>query len=347
MGIAFKRVVKRYPNAAHPAVDDVTLDVREGEFVVLLGPSGCGKTTLLKMVNRLYDATSGSIEIDGADIRTFQPETLRRGIGYVIQQNGLFPHMTIEDNIAIVPRLLRWDEEKIDARIDELLELVHLDPATYRKRRPSQLSGGQQQRVGIARAMAADPSILLMDEPFGAIDAITRASLQEELLRIQKRLRKTILFVTHDVDEAFRLADKIVVMQAGKVVQYGTPFEVLTKPATPFIRQLVGDRDAYRKMGLMRVQDVFEPAAATESGAGDAVAPDGRDAPELPGAPGGAFGRDVPAVSVEDDLRKVFDRMIEEGARAYIVADGQRRPVGTVTLDAILSKLAGTGREAG
>ena len=347
MGIAFKRVVKQYPNAALPAVDDVTLDIREGEFVVLLGPSGCGKTTLLKMVNRLYDATSGTIEIDGADIRTFQPETLRRGIGYVIQQNGLFPHMTIEDNIAIVPRLLRWDEARIDERIDELLELVHLDPATYRKRRPSQLSGGQQQRVGIARAMAADPSILLMDEPFGAIDAITRASLQEELLRIQKRLRKTILFVTHDVDEAFRLADKIVVMQAGKVVQYGAPIDMLTKPSTPFIRQLVGERDAYRKMGLMRVRDVLEPAAAAELNAGAATSPGEIEAPERSGAPGDPFGRDVPVVSVEDDLRKVFDRMVEEGARMYVVADAQRRPVGTVTMDAILSKLAGSGREAG
>jgi osmoprotectant transport system ATP-binding protein len=315
MGIIFKNVVKQYPNTASPAVDNVSLDIQEGEFIVFLGPSGCGKTTLLKMVNKLYDTTSGTIEIDGEDIRKVQTEQLRRGIGYVIQQNGLFPHMTIESNIAVVPRLLKWQEDKIDKRINELLEMVHLDPKVYRKRRPSQLSGGQQQRVGIARAMAADPKFLLMDEPFGAIDAITRTSLQDELHRIQRLLKKTILFVTHDVDEALRLADRIIIMQAGKVVQFATPYEIVTNPANEFIRQLVGEKDVYRKMGFMRVEDVYtlveQEAAVTSEG-----------------------------VSLADDLKLVFNRMVEEQVREYPVVDSNKRQVGMVSMDRILAKLA-------
>lgn len=314
MGIVFQNVVKQYPNTASPAVDNVSLEIDEGEFIVLLGPSGCGKTTLLKMVNRLYDTTSGTILIDGTDIRQVQEEQLRRGIGYVIQQNGLFPHMTIEANIAVVPRLLKWDEQKIDKRIDELLEMVHLDPKIYRKRRPSQLSGGQQQRVGIARAMAADPKVLLMDEPFGAIDAITRASLQDELRRIQQQLKKTILFVTHDVDEALRLADRIIVMQAGKVVQFAPPYDILTKPATDFVRQLIGERDIFRKMGFLKVEDVYESGHLT------AAAAEG--------------------VSLNDDLKEVFNRMVEEQVRAYPVLGTDHRPVGTVTMEHILTHMA-------
>jgi osmoprotectant transport system ATP-binding protein len=296
-------------------VDNVSLDIQEGEFIVFLGPSGCGKTTLLKMVNKLYDTTSGTIEIDGEDIRKVQTEQLRRGIGYVIQQNGLFPHMTIESNIAVVPRLLKWQEDKIDKRINELLEMVHLDPKVYRKRRPSQLSGGQQQRVGIARAMAADPKFLLMDEPFGAIDAITRTSLQDELHRIQRLLKKTILFVTHDVDEALRLADRIIIMLDGKVVQFATPYEIVTNPANDFIRKLVGEKDVYRKMGFMRVEDVY---TLVEQEA--AVAAEG--------------------VSLADDLKLVFNRMVEEQVREYPVVDSNNRQVGTVSMDRILAKLA-------
>jgi osmoprotectant transport system ATP-binding protein len=243
MSIAFKQVHKQYPGISVPAVDQVNLSVQEGELIVLLGPSGCGKTTLLKMTNRLYEPTSGTIEIDGTDISTMKPEILRRRIGYVIQQNGLFPHLRIEDNIAVVPRLLHWSEQSISDRIDELLELVHLDPKTVRKRLPSQLSGGQQQRVGIARALAADPNIMLMDEPFGAIDAITRLSLQDELLRIQRRTKKTILFVTHDVEEAFRLADRIVVMQSGKIGLFDTRYAIITNAVNDFVIEVVGDRD--------------------------------------------------------------------------------------------------------
>lgn len=315
MGIVFKNVVKQYPHTSTPAVDNVSLEIAEGEFIVFLGPSGCGKTTLLKMVNKLYDTTSGAIEIDGVDIRQAQPEQLRRGIGYVIQQNGLFPHMTIEANIAVVPKLLGWEDGRIDKRIDELLEMVHLDPKTFRKRRPSQLSGGQQQRVGLARAMAADPKVMLMDEPFGAIDAITRASLQEELHRIQRRLKKTILFVTHDVDEALRLADRIIIMQAGKVVQFAEPYDILTRPANDFVRQLIGERDVYRKMAFLTVEDVFERAAAESAASGDGVSP-------------------------EEDLKSVFNRMVEEKVREYPVVGPDRRRIGTVTMDRILEKLA-------
>jgi osmoprotectant transport system ATP-binding protein len=317
MGIVFKNVMKQYPNTASPAVDNVSLDIQEGEFIVFLGPSGCGKTTLLKMVNKLYDTTSGTIEIDGVDIQKVQTEQLRRGIGYVIQQNGLFPHMTIESNIAVVPRLLKWQEEKIDKRIDELLEMVHLDPAVYRKRRPSQLSGGQQQRVGIARAMAAAPKILLMDEPFGAIDAITRTSLQDELHRIQRLLKNTILFVTHDVDEALRLADRIIIMQEGKVVQFATPYEIVTNPANDFIRQLVGEKDVYRKMEFMRVEDVY--TSSEQEVAADF-------------ASGG--------VSLLDDLKQVFNRMVEDQVREYPVVDNNNQQIGIVTMDRILTKLA-------
>jgi osmoprotectant transport system ATP-binding protein len=316
MGILFKNVVKKYPNTAAPAVDDVSLEIKEGEFIVFLGPSGCGKTTLLKMINKLYDTTSGTIEIDGVDIRHVQPEQLRRGIGYVIQQNGLFPHMTIEANIAVVPRLLKWPEDRINQRIDELLEMVHLDPTTFRKRRPSQLSGGQQQRVGIARAMAADPKLLLMDEPFGAIDAITRTSLQNELHRIQRLLKKTILFVTHDVDEALRLADRIIIMQSGKVVQFATPYEILTNPANDFVRQLIGERDVFRKLGFLKVEDVFDPAAAHEP----------------------ADGSEEAALS--EDLKSVFNRMVERRSKAMRVVDSSNRTIGMVTMDRILTKLA-------
>ncbi len=213
-GIDLAEVTKRFPNEEHPAVDHVSFQVEPGSLIVLLGPSGCGKTTLLKMINRLYEPTSGQIHIGGTEIHDLPATELRRRIGYVIQQVGLFPHMTIEQNIAVVPRLEGWDRQRIDERINNLLETVGL-PRAYRQRYPRQLSGGEQQRVGLARALAADPAILLMDEPFAAIDAITRASLQEELLRIQQKVHKTILFVTHDVEEALRLADKILVMRAG------------------------------------------------------------------------------------------------------------------------------------
>ncbi len=255
----FDHVSKRFPGTERPAVDDCSLTVEEGKFIVLLGPSGCGKTTLLKMVNRLYDPTAGTIYLDGKDIQQINVTELRRQIGYVIQQTGLFPHMTVAQNVRVVPELLRWDKARMQARVDELLELVHLPPDQYRDRYPSQLSGGQQQRVGVARAMAGDPQLILMDEPFGAIDAITRLSLQDETLRLQRQLRKTILFVTHDVDEALRLADKIVIMRHGKIVQYDTPLAILSHPASDFVNELVGGGDRVRQLGLVRVELAMQP----------------------------------------------------------------------------------------
>jgi osmoprotectant transport system ATP-binding protein len=226
-------------------VDDVSLRVADGEFCALVGPSGSGKSTTLKMINRLAPASEGAIRIDGTDIAHRKPEELRRSIGYVIQSIGLFPHWNIADNIATVPRLLNWPEDHRRRRVAELLDLLRLDPSEAGKY-PHQLSGGQQQRVGVARALAANPKILLMDEPFGALDPITRAALQTELAAIHRRLGKTILFVTHDIDEALRLADRIAILDGGKIVQWGTPEEILANPASDFVREFVGDPELRR-----------------------------------------------------------------------------------------------------
>jgi osmoprotectant transport system ATP-binding protein len=242
----------RYPGAATAAVHDVDLDVAGGELTVFLGPSGCGKSTLLRTVNRLIEPTSGSIAIDGTDISTLDAVTLRRGIGYVIQAVGLFPHLTIGTNIGIVPDLLGWDAARIATRVDELLALVRLEPARYRERLPRELSGGEQQRVGVARALAAEPRLLLMDEPFGAVDAIVRTSLQDEIRAIHRKLGTTIVFVTHDVDEALRIADRIVVMNAGTIVQNDVPAHVLEAPANDVVRDLVGIDAASRRFAEAR-----------------------------------------------------------------------------------------------
>jgi len=257
--VRIRNVVVAYPGADRRAVDDVSLDVAGGELIVMLGPSGCGKSTLLRTINRLVVPDSGSVEVDGKDVRAETPEALRRGIGYVIQAVGLFPHMTVGKNIGIVPELLGWDRPRIDARVDELLELVQLEPARYRGRVPRELSGGEQQRVGVARALAAEPRVLLMDEPFGAVDAIVRAALQAETLRIHAVLGTTIFFVTHDVDEALRVAGRIVVMQAGKIVQADTPLRLLARPASAYVEELLDAKDAVRRLGLMRVRDAMAP----------------------------------------------------------------------------------------
>jgi osmoprotectant transport system ATP-binding protein len=257
--ICFEHVTKVFPGNAVPAVNDCTFEVEPGSFVVLLGPSGCGKTTLLKTVNRLYELDSGSIQIDGVDIRQIPVTELRRRIGYVIQQVGLFPHLTIAENVAVVPELVGWPRPKIDARVNELLELVHLAPEEVRGRYPAQLSGGQQQRVGLARALAIDPMLLLMDEPFGAIDAITRGNLQDEMRDLHHRLKKTILFVTHDVDEALRLADRILVMRTGHIEQYGRPFDLITAPANEFVAELLGAGDVIRRLSVMTVAMAMTP----------------------------------------------------------------------------------------
>jgi len=242
--IEFHHVSKKFKGTSYHAVDHVSLDIKEGDFVTILGPSGCGKTTLLKMVNRLYEPNEGRILLFGEDISTVDVVQVRRRIGYVIQQVGLFPHLTIGENIAVVPKLLRWDREIIDALVDELLSMIGLDPAEFKRRYPAQLSGGQQQRVGLARALAADPKIMLLDEPFGAIDAITRTNLQEELLALHRRMAKTFLFVTHDIEEAFRLGDRVIVMNQGKIVQFDTPRNIVLHPMDEFVRSLVASARA-------------------------------------------------------------------------------------------------------
>ncbi|HEX3284051.1 MAG TPA: betaine/proline/choline family ABC transporter ATP-binding protein [Mycobacterium sp.] len=250
-------VTKRYDGQSNAAVDNITMEIPAGEIVMLVGPSGCGKTTTMKMINRLIEPTSGRILIGEDDVTQRNPDQLRRHIGYVIQGAGLFPHLTVGDNIAIVPRLLKWDKKRIAARIDELLDLVSLDPAQYRDRYPRELSGGQQQRVGVARALAADPPVLLMDEPFGAVDPITRQRLQDELLRLQDELRKTIVFVTHDFDEAVKLGDRIAILHTGsRIVQYDTPERILAEPADDFVRGFVGAGAALKQLTLTRVRDV-------------------------------------------------------------------------------------------
>jgi osmoprotectant transport system ATP-binding protein len=233
-------------------VDGVSFEVPAGSFSVLLGPSGCGKSTLLRTVNRLVTPTSGSISVGDRDVASIEPTALRRGIGYVIQAVGLFAHMTVAQNIAVVPELLHWDRERIARRADELLELVGLDPQRYRSRFPRELSGGEQQRVGVARAIAAEPQVLLMDEPFGAVYAIARRSLQDEMLRIVRKLQTTILFVTHDVEEALHLADRIAVMRAGKLLQYDTPEAMLRAPASPYVARLFAVNADLRRYDALR-----------------------------------------------------------------------------------------------
>lgn len=237
--VEFCHVTKSYEGAAREAVKDISFAVEEGEFVTILGTSGCGKTTLMKMVNALVTPTSGTIRVMGRDLKETDIVALRRSIGYVIQQIGLFPHMTVGRNIATVPDILKWDREKTRERVDELLRLVNLNPEEYRDRYPAQLSGGQQQRVGLARALAADPALLLMDEPFGAIDAINRAKLQDELLSIYRQSRKTILFVTHDVTEALKLGTRVLVMDGGEIMQFASPAEILRHPANEYVASLV------------------------------------------------------------------------------------------------------------
>jgi len=250
-------ITKQYGAKSAPAVDNITLEIPAGEIVMLVGPSGCGKTTTMKMINRLIEPTRGRIMIGDDDVTDRNPDELRRRIGYVIQGAGLFPHLTVGDNIAIVPRLLKWDKKRIATRVDELLDLVNLEPAQYRDRYPRELSGGQQQRVGVARALAGDPSVMLMDEPFGAVDPITRQRLQDELLRLQEELRKTIVFVTHDFDEAVKLGDRIAILKQGsEIVQYDTPEEILARPANDFVRSFVGAGAALKQLTLTRVRDV-------------------------------------------------------------------------------------------
>lgn len=255
--IELERVTKIFPGTETPAVDSVTLTVAQGEICVLIGSSGCGKTTLMRMMNRLEPITSGTIKIDGENVTQKDLIELRRGIGYAIQQIGLFPHMTVFDNIATVPRLLGWDEKRIAERVDELLEMVKLPAEIYRHRYPRELSGGQAQRIGVLRAMASDPPVMLMDEPFGAIDPINREVLQDEFLRIQEKVKKTIVFVTHDIHEAIKMGDRIALLDAGRLIQYATPEELLTAPKNQFVKDFVGADRALKRLDLLKVRDAM------------------------------------------------------------------------------------------
>lgn len=315
--VRLDELTKTYPNMERPAVDHISLDIKPGEFVVLLGPSGCGKTTLLKMINRIYEPTSGKIWIDDTEIHDLPKSQLRRGIGYVIQQTGLFPHMRIEDNVATVPRLLKWKKSRINSRVKELLDLVGLPAQDYARRYPTQLSGGEQQRVGLARALAAEPTSMLMDEPFGALDAITRTRLQDELRRIHRQISQTILFVTHDIDEAVRLADRIVVLREGKVEQFATPLEIVTQPANQFVSELVGADDVLRRMSLIPVG-----SASTKL--------DGRvDESSENEIAGSAF------------LRDAIGQMVETGVDRLVVIDEDGHPDAQLTMDDIQHAVTG------
>lgn len=308
--IRFEQVSLQFPGASRKAVDNCSCQVEVGEIVVILGPSGCGKTTLLKMVNRLYEPTGGKIYLNDTDIKQLKVTELRQRIGYVIQQSGLFPHMTVAQNIAVVPKLLGWAQTKIRSRIDELLTLIDLSPVEYCDRYPSQLSGGQQQRVGLARALAGDPNVMLMDEPFGAVDAITRTSLQDEILRLQRQLKKTILFVSHDIEEALRLADRILIMQGGQIVQYDTPFNILTQPANAFVHDLVGADDMVRQLSLLGVE-----TAMTD-------------------IPQSYQPNSIPTIELHDNLRNALSLMLRTGKLELTVVD-RETAVGLVTLDQI------------
>ena len=316
--IEFVDVTKTYPGATKGAVEHVSFTVPSGDVCMLVGTSGSGKTTLLRMVNRLIDPTSGSILIDGQPITARDPIELRRSIGYVIQQVGLFPHLTIEENVRVVPSIMGQSAKDTQGRVDELLELVGLPPAEFRSRYPRQLSGGQQQRVGLARALAADPTVLLMDEPFGALDAITRGRMQEELLRIQTGVKKTILFVTHDVEEAFKLGDQVVVLSEGHLIQMGKPMELLISPANDFVRELVGADNVLRQFEYVPVTTALEPVTNAQGA----------------------------TIGAEAMLLAALLKLVQSGASELVVVrDGA--PVGQVTLASIARVIRKDGAFAG
>lgn len=260
--IRFEGVSRRFAGADRPAVDGIDLDIAEGTTCVLIGPSGCGKSTTLRMVNRLVEPDAGRVLLNGRDVAEVDPVRLRRGIGYVLQGIGLFPHRNVAENISTVPRLLGWTRARIADRVDEMLALVGLDPKDYRDRRPDELSGGQRQRVGVARALAADPAVLLMDEPFGAVDPVARSRLQSEIGTILRRLRKTVIIVTHDIDEAMRMGDSVVLMREGRIAQASTPDRLLVAPADAFVKSFVGEDRALRRLALTEVGTVAVPGEA-------------------------------------------------------------------------------------
>jgi len=314
--IAFNDVVKRYPGRERAAVEKLSFTVPPGEICVLIGPSGCGKTTALKMVNRLITITEGDITIDGKSVRGLELTHLRRGIGYVFQQIGLFPHMTIESNIGAVPRLLGWSKPRIRQRAGELLELVGLDPSSDLKRYPGEFSGGQQQRIGVARAMAADPPIMLMDEPFGAIDPIARDRLQNDFLRLHRQVRKTVIFVTHDIDEAIKMGDRIAIMRDGHLVQLDTADDLLAKPIDEFVASFVGADRGLKRLRVRTLDDLE------------------LDPPTEQGRPAG------PAVPRDISLHYALSMMLAEGTTRLPVVDADGNAVASVRMEAITKLIA-------
>jgi osmoprotectant transport system ATP-binding protein len=357
--ISLRDVTKRFPGAARPAVDRLSLDIQEGQTVVLVGPSGCGKTTTMKMINRLIEPSGGTIEVDGTDVMRQDPVRLRRRIGYVIQSIGLLPHRTVAQNIATVPTLEGWDRARTDARVRELAGMLQLDEELL-PRYPAELSGGQRQRVGVARALAADPPVMLMDEPFAAVDPIVRARLQDQLVGLQRRLRKTIVFVTHDIDEAIVLADRIAILNIGGILeQYGPPEEILRAPANAFVKDFVGPERGLKRLALITVSDieveggpVVGPATPAEdarrlmkeTGFGWVAVIEDRairgwvDGPMLEGrdrvedASPRKFGA---YVTPTDSLRKALDSIVASRTNVAVVADHNDRYLGILTLERI------------
>jgi osmoprotectant transport system ATP-binding protein len=365
--IRLEGVTKRYPGQDRPAVDAVSLEIPAGQTVMFVGPSGCGKTTLLKMLNRLIEPTGGKIFLGDEDVTAQDPDRLRRRIGYVIQAGGLFPHMTVAANVALVPRMLGWDKRRVAERTEELLDLVGLDPATYRDRYPRELSGGQQQRVGVARALAADPPVLLMDEPFGAVDPITRVRLQDELLRIQDELGKTIVCVTHDFDEAVKLGDRIVVFDVGaRVVQYDTPEAILADPAEDYVADFVGAGATLKQLTLTRVEDVelrrvttatvgtdSAAAVAAARAAGDdfVVVVDGRGRPiswptvaelsRTTTVPATVDER-LPVVGLRATLNDALDTMLAASQGGVVVTGRREGLAGVLTVESVMAAIQRT-----
>jgi osmoprotectant transport system ATP-binding protein len=357
--VAFRRVTKRYPGADEPALVELDLEVLGGEICVLVGPSGSGKTTAMRMVNRMVEITEGEILVGDTSVRERSPAELRREMGYVIQQIGLFPHRTVADNIATVPRLLGWERPRVEARVEELLELVRIDPA-LRDRFPAQLSGGQQQRVGVARALAANPGVMLMDEPFGAVDPVNRERLQNEFLRLQAEVRKTILFVTHDIDEAIKMGDRVAVLrQGGRLAQYATPAELLMAPADDFVEDFVGADRALKRLALMRVGDIdlweaplaFPGQATSEVRAKldgaevpHALVIDGKRRPlgwlseadlRAKIVPQRPATSPEPVLERDDVMRDALSDLLQAETRYAPVVDAERRIVGVLSVEII------------
>ena len=318
--LELRHVCKRYPGQREAAIPELSLSVEAGQVCVLVGPSGSGKTTAMRLINRMIPLTGGDILLGGRSVLQREPHELRREIGYVIQQIGLFPHQTVSENIATVPRMLGWEKGRVGARVNELLELIGLDPDDVRDRYPAQLSGGQRQRVGVARALAADPPLMLMDEPFGAIDPINRARLQDEFLGLQERVRKTVVFVTHDIDEAIKMGDKIAVLrQGGQLAQYATPEELLLRPADSFVSEFVGTDRALKRLGLATLADI------------ELLGPNGHES-NL-------------AVPLQTTVRDALSQVLAGGGSPLRVMDENDNVAGVVTLE-LLGGLLGNGNLA-